>query len=297
MKSRRRAGSSAATKCNSTCPKPCDKNYRQLLVADRYPPCYQIIPSLSPIIVHSWLSALQTERLEQKTEAIRQRVGCAAAQYGDRRISRPRHGIRLWHQRRRFRAMGLEPFRFLPSVTIVTTFFRWRRFSWGKPDFSTSKPFPRAIPRRSPERGLFRPTSQRISLSATKILTAAHRPRNFGDSCACDTRRYHAYPHPQLAFFYQQTASLSQIVHCQSVEELENALDTCATAYWQTHFLFGAASPKNKKRLSPASRRLIVINTVVPLFSPTVAIATTEVLCDRAFSLLEVAQNTTASPE
>ncbi|MBR5440028.1 MAG: DUF2851 family protein, partial [Prevotella sp.] len=50
------------------------QNYRQLLAADRYPPCYQIIPSLSPLIVHSWLSALQTERLEQKTEAIRQRV-------------------------------------------------------------------------------------------------------------------------------------------------------------------------------------------------------------------------------
>ena len=49
-------------------------HYEQLLHADQYPPCYKIIPSLSPLMVHSWLSALQTERLEQKTEAIRERV-------------------------------------------------------------------------------------------------------------------------------------------------------------------------------------------------------------------------------
>ena len=49
-------------------------HYEELLKTDEYPPCYQIIPSLTPLMVHSWMSALQTERLEQKTEAIRLRV-------------------------------------------------------------------------------------------------------------------------------------------------------------------------------------------------------------------------------
>ena len=50
------------------------EHYEELLSIDQYPPCYQIIPSLTRLMVHSWMSALQTERLEQKTEAIRQRV-------------------------------------------------------------------------------------------------------------------------------------------------------------------------------------------------------------------------------
>ena len=40
-------------------------HYQQLLTIDRYPPCYKIIPDLSRLTVHSWMSALQTERLEQ----------------------------------------------------------------------------------------------------------------------------------------------------------------------------------------------------------------------------------------
>ena len=55
-------------------PPQVSSHYEELLKTDEYPPCYQIIPSLTPLMVHSWMSALQTERLEQKTEAIRQRV-------------------------------------------------------------------------------------------------------------------------------------------------------------------------------------------------------------------------------
>lgn len=50
------------------------EDYQELLMADRYPPCHRVIPSLPKLKVHSWLTALQTERLEQKTTAILQRV-------------------------------------------------------------------------------------------------------------------------------------------------------------------------------------------------------------------------------
>ena len=50
------------------------EHYEELLTTDEYPACYRIIPNLSKLMVHSWMSALQTERLEQKTEAIAQRV-------------------------------------------------------------------------------------------------------------------------------------------------------------------------------------------------------------------------------
>ena len=55
-------------------PSAVKEHYEELLHTDQYPPCYSIIPNLSRLLVHSWMAALQTERLEQKTEAIRQRA-------------------------------------------------------------------------------------------------------------------------------------------------------------------------------------------------------------------------------
>jgi len=50
------------------------QHYEELLKTDSYPPCYKVIPSLTSLMIHAWMAALQTERLEQKTEAIRRRV-------------------------------------------------------------------------------------------------------------------------------------------------------------------------------------------------------------------------------
>lgn len=49
-------------------------DYDELLHCDRYPPCYRSIPGIPSLKIHSWMSALQTERLERKTLAIVQRV-------------------------------------------------------------------------------------------------------------------------------------------------------------------------------------------------------------------------------
>jgi hypothetical protein len=49
-------------------------DYEGLIHSDKYPPCYKIIPKLPSLKVHSWLSSLQVERLQQKTSAIVERV-------------------------------------------------------------------------------------------------------------------------------------------------------------------------------------------------------------------------------
>lgn len=55
-------------------PATIQQNYKELLETERYPPCYRIIPDLTKLMIHSWLTKLQTERLEQKTIAIQERV-------------------------------------------------------------------------------------------------------------------------------------------------------------------------------------------------------------------------------
>ena len=58
-------------------------NYGELLSTDAYPPCYRIIPSLTRLMLHSWMSALQTERLERKTTAITARADALAGNWED----------------------------------------------------------------------------------------------------------------------------------------------------------------------------------------------------------------------
>lgn len=51
-------------------PQQVEDNYRELLAEEAYPPCYRVIPQLSRLEVHSWMSALTVERLESKTQRV-----------------------------------------------------------------------------------------------------------------------------------------------------------------------------------------------------------------------------------
>ena len=48
------------------CPDNVRRRYDELRQTEIYPPCYSILASLPKLTVHSWLSALQVERFEQR---------------------------------------------------------------------------------------------------------------------------------------------------------------------------------------------------------------------------------------
>ena len=49
-------------------------HYDELRQTEEYPACYKVIPDLPSLTIHSWMAALQVERLERKTSDIRRRV-------------------------------------------------------------------------------------------------------------------------------------------------------------------------------------------------------------------------------
>ena len=57
-----------------TCPETVKAHYHELCTADQYPACHPVLASLPKLTIHSWLTALQTERLEQKAQLISQRL-------------------------------------------------------------------------------------------------------------------------------------------------------------------------------------------------------------------------------
>ena len=56
------------------CPEHVRSNFEELQSTDNYPPCYRIIPTIPSFTIHSWMSALQMERFEQKTNQLSERI-------------------------------------------------------------------------------------------------------------------------------------------------------------------------------------------------------------------------------
>lgn len=53
-----------------TVPSDLKAHYQELLNEETYPPCYRIIPNISQLTVHAWMSRLTVERLEEKTQRV-----------------------------------------------------------------------------------------------------------------------------------------------------------------------------------------------------------------------------------
>jgi len=70
----------------------------------------------------------------------------------------------------------------------------------------------------------------------------------------------------QLASLYFQKQSLfSEIVKAKTMEDFYQLFDVSASNYWNSHYNFGVASSKRKKRLTKKFIDLLLINTVFPL--------------------------------
>jgi len=99
------------------------------------------------------------------------------------------------------------------------------------------------------------------------------------------------FPHIRIAqlanLYYERKASLSRLIECQTVKELQEMMHTHVTPYWETHYTFGSESAVNSKRLSPFSLNLLMINTAIPMLFAYGRHASKEQLCDRAFDFLE----------
>ena len=277
-------------------PQYVQEHYEELLSTDKYPPCYRIIPSLTTLTIHSWMSALETERLERKTEDIKRR---AAASNGDWESA---YFITL----ARSFGFGINSDTFeewakhLPLSAVAhhrDDLFQIETMFLGQAGLLD----PDSIPDYHREEAIKEGYFERMR---KEYVYLAHKFRL--NDTAPDGRTYHPlnhtmwrflrlrpqnFPHiriSQLAnLYYQHKTGLSQLISCTTVKEARELLTTQATPYWETHYGFGSTSTKNSKWLSESSLNLLIINTAVPMLFAYGRHKSDERLCDRAFDFLE----------
>ena len=267
-------------------PQQVKEHYDELLSTDSYPPCYKVIPSLTTLMVHAWMAALQTERLEQKTEAIRHRAELCGGSWEDAYFMTLARNYGFGINGEVFEQWA----RNIPLQAIAhhrDDLFQIEAIFMGQAGLLELEAIPDYYQQTALNEGYFAKLRNEYLYLAHKFSMKPMdykfwrflrlRPQNF--------------PHiriSQLAnLYYQRKAGLSQLMECETIEQLKTILSSHVTPYWETHYTFGSTSNKNEKHLSYGSINLLMINTAIPMLFAIGRHRGKEVLCDRAFDFLE----------
>ena len=318
-------------------PQTVSDNYAELLSTDSYPPCYRVIGSLPRLTVHSWMSALQTERLQQKTEAIEQRVKAAEGAWERAFFTTLARNFGFGVNGDAFEAWANalpldaaahhrdDPFQiealFLGQAGLlnVAAVAERRQIETAADSY---------FQRLSKEYDYLAHKFRLTPMDGRQWRFLRLRPQNF--------------PYIRIAqlvhLYCSRHCSLSIMADCETLDDARRMLSTETTPYWHNHYTFGQEtadstkgltecsvqqaegagrrseeetlpssdgkgllvetggrrsegealpSAKSAKRLSKASKDLLIINTVVPMLYAYGRHTASDKLCHRAFAFLE----------
>ena len=258
------------------CPEAVRTNYKELLETDSYPPCYRIIPSLPPFTAHSWMTALQMERFEQKATLLNERLKRCQGNWEDaffitlaRNFGFGLNGdaFETWAHRLPFRAVDKHR----------NDLFQIEAIFFGQAGILEDSDGDGYYLRLKKEYTYLQHKFGLIPMDASLWRFLRLRPANF--------------PHiriAQLACLYHRAYGLlSRIMETETLQGVRDILKGGTSEYWLTHYTFGGSSPSRPKSLSNTSLDLLIINTVVTFLYAYGLHKGNRVLCARAGSFLE----------
>ena len=251
-------------------------NYKELLETDSYPPCYRIIPSLPPFTAHSWMTALQMERFEQKATLLNERLKRCQGNWEDaffitlaRNFGFGLNGdaFETWAHQLPFRAVDKHR----------NDLFQIEAIFFGQAGILEDSDGDGYYLRLKKEYTYLQHKFGLIPMDASLWRFLRLRPANF--------------PHiriAQLACLYHRAYGLlSRIMETETLQGVRDILKGGTSEYWLTHYTFGGSSPSRPKTLSNTSLDLLIINTVVTFLYAYGLHKGNRVLCARAGSFLE----------
>lgn len=261
-------------------------NYRHLLTEDRYPPCRQTIPALPKITLHAWMSALQTERLERKTAAVLQRLERCNGSWEAAYFVTLAHNYGFGINGEAFEQWALS----IPPHVMDhhrDDLFQIEAIMMGQAGLLSPDTLPRRTREAALSEGYFTRLGDEYQYLRHKFSL---RPIDAGAWRFLRLRPQN-FPYIRIAqlarLYHEGRAGLSRIIDCETADQLQAALATSVTPYWETHYAFGVTSARSTKRLSPQSLRLLMINTAIPFLFAYGRHQRSEKLCDSAFELLD----------
>lgn len=267
-------------------PEHVQHNYDALLHADACPPCHATAAALPRLAQHSWMSALQTERLQQKTEAIEARARAAGGSWEQAFFITLARCFGFGVNGDAFETWAMN----LPLAAAAhhrDDIFQIEALFMGQAGLLNVASVP---PRRQLETAAddyFQRLGREYGYLAHKFALTP-----------CDGRmwrflrlRPQNFPYLRIAqlvaLYASRRCSLGIMADCRTLDDVRRMLHTEATQYWHTHYTFGQESRPGNKQLSRASANVLTINAVVPMLYAYGRHTSQDALCDRAFAFLE----------
>lgn len=259
-----------------SCPASLKANYEELRRTEMYPPCYRIISELSPLTTHSWMSALQSERLAQKTAQATKRLEQCNGNWEDaffRTLAR-NFGFSLngdaferWANTIPLRAVDKHR----------DNLFQIEAIFFGQAGFLEEELCDTYYEKLQKEYLYLAHKFDLHRMDASLWRFLRLRPGNF--------------PYVRMAqlawLYYQSQGVLSQLLETANLDQVRVILSAGTSEYWDTHYRFGEPSPQCNKKLSRASVDLLLINTVCTFLFAYGQHKHNEELCQRAIRFLE----------
>lgn len=241
------------------------ENYTQLCRTDDYPRCWPIVPQLQRLTVHSWMSALLAERLQERAGRCLERLQATEGDWERVLFITLARNFGFGINGDAFEAWA-KRFPLYAAAKHRDDAFQLEALFLGTAGLLQHEAIPPSARDAAEQddyllrlRKEYSYLQHKFQLAAPMEAKSWHylrlRPQNF--------------PHLRLVqlaqLYYRQTAGLSALLHATAREALHAAFETSVPPYWQTHYLFGMPSARSEKRLSAGSRDLLIINTVCPI--------------------------------
>lgn len=259
------------------CPEYVRCNFDRLSKDDQYPYCRQVIKRLSAFTIHSWMSALQSERFCQKAEQVQQRLDKCNGDWENAFFITLARNFGFGLNGSAFEAWaGLIPLRAVDKHR--DNLFQVEAIFFGQAglleETDINDPYYLKLQK---EFGYLRHKFGLPIVDVSQWRFLRLRPGNF--------------PHvriAQLAFlYYQEHALLSRIAKAENIKQVKEILRSRTSDYWETHYHFRSESERRAKMLSDTSLNLLIINTVVTFLYAYSRHKGNERLSERAESFLE----------
>lgn len=254
--------------------------YDELVRSDETPRCRTIVANQPTLMVHNWLAALQVERLEQKMQQIMQRHELCEKSWENTFFVTLARNFGYGVNGDAFEAWA----RSIPLRAVAKhrdNLFQIEAIFFGQAgllETTKKNEFTEYFEQLQREYRYLRQKFSLVPIDSKLFRFARLRPSNS--------------PHVRIAqlamLYYQQKISFSKVINSESIEDFHALLTSGVSEFWTTHYSFSSQpSAVTEKKLSEASRDLLLINTFIPILFAYGHYKNEETFRERAIRLLE----------
>lgn len=242
------------------CPPEIAEEFTNCFISDKSLNCSSAIPTISTINMHSYMSRLLIERIEEKAEYIKRLYICCNCNWEQTlfKLMIRNHGFGIQSNtfEKLAETLNMQALaKHRDNITQVEAIF------FGQAGLLNEDTIPAYYIKEAKESEYY----NRL-IREYKFLKNKFQLREI-DGKIWESRS--SAPHLRIArlaaIYSKEKVSISNITSCETLQELRNLLQIKPEGYWYNHTQFGSTETYGTPNIKNSQLDLLIINTIVPI--------------------------------